>query len=176
MSRMAARPTPFVPLAVGALALGGVVILFQSILEPVRDGCNTSLVPSTFATALVPAHLAAAVVLAGCIWAISGPDPGPWTRRGLAAALTYAVASAAVPALFTPVGFVAVFAAPTVGSLAVLALAIRTLVTMRSGWPAAERAREHAKTARWLLWLGLLLGLPASVAYAWLNAVSVFCF
>ena len=67
---MAARPNPYVPLLIGALALGGVVYLFQSVLEPVRDGCNTSLVPSTFAMALVPAHLAAAFVLAGCIWAI----------------------------------------------------------------------------------------------------------
>ena len=173
---MAARRTTLLPLAVGALALGGVVVLFQSILEPVRDGCNTSLVPSTFATALVPAHLAAAAVLAACIWAMSGPDPDPWTRRGLAAALLYALASAAVPALFAPVGFVIVFTAPILGSLAVLAMAIRTLATMRSGWPADERAREHARTACWLLWLGLLLGLPASLSYAWLSAASVFCF
>jgi hypothetical protein len=173
---MAARPTILLPLAVGALALGGVVVLFQSILEPVRDGCNTSLVPSTFATALVPAHLAAAVVLAGCIWAVSGPDPDPWTRRGLAAALTYAAACVAVPALFGWVALAAVIAAPLVGPLAVLALAVKTLLTMRAGTPAEERAREHAETARWLLWLGLGLGLPASLSYAWLSAASVFCF
>ena len=82
-----------------------------------------------------------------------------------------------MPGVFEPVGFVAVFAAPTLGSLAVLALLIRTLVTARSG-----RAREPSapartpQTARWLLWLGLLLGLPASAAYAWLSAASVFCF
>ena len=49
-------------------------------------------------------------------------------------------------------------------------------MTARSGWLADERARAHAQTARWLLWLGLLLGLPASSAYAWLSGVSVFCF
>jgi hypothetical protein len=173
---MAARRPSLLPLAVGALALAGVVVLFQSILVPVRDGCNTSLVPSTFATALGPAHLAAAGVLAACIWVTSGPRPGPWTRRGLAAALTYALASVAVPAVFWPVGFVAVFAAPTVGALALLALLIRTVVVARSGWAPAERARAHAMTARRLLWGGLLLGLPASVAYAWLSAVSAFCF
>jgi hypothetical protein len=173
---MTARRPTLLPLAVGALALAGVVVLFQSILEPVRDGCNTSLVPSTFATALAPAHVAAAGVLAACIWAMSGPRPGPWTRWGLAAALTFALVSVAVPGVFAPVGFVAVFAAPTLGSVAVLALLIRALVTARSGGARAERARAHAQTARWLLWLGLLLGLPASVAHAWLSGASAFCF
>jgi hypothetical protein len=124
----------------------------------------------------VPVHLAAAVVLAGCIWAASGPRPGPWTRRGLAATLTFALVCVVVPDVFGIVGFVAVFAAPTVGSAAVLALLIRAVVTARSGWAPAERARAHAGTARGLLWLGLLLGLPASVSYAWLSGASAFCF
>ena len=173
---MAARQPTILPLAIGALALAGVVVLFQSILEPVRDGCNTSLIPSPFATVIVPAHLAAAVVLAGCIWVISGPLPGPWTRRGLAAALTFAVVSVAVPGVIELVGFVMVFAAPTLGSAAVLALAIRALATERSDRPRAERTRAHAQTARWLLWLALLVGLPASFTYAWLSGASVFCF
>ena len=173
---MTARQPTLLPLAVGALAFAGVVVLFQSILEPVRDGCNTSLIPSTFATALVPAHLAAAAVLAACIWVVSGPRPGPWTRRGLAAALAFAVVCVAVPDIFEPVGFVVVFTAPTLGSAAVLALLIRALVTARSEMAPGERARTYAQTARWLLWLGLLLGLPASVTYAWLSGASVFCF
>jgi hypothetical protein len=174
---MAARRPTFLPLVVGALALAAVVVLFQSILEPVTtDGCNTSLVPSTFATVLGPAHLAAAVVLAACIWAMSGPRPGPWIRRGLAAALTYALACAAVPGVFAPAGFVVVFATPVLGPLALLALLIRTVVTARSGWVPAERAAAHAETARWLLWLGLLLGLPASASFAWLSGVSLLCF
>jgi hypothetical protein len=81
-----------------------------------------------------------------------------------------------LPDLFELVGFVAVFAAPTLGSVAVLALLIRTVVTSRSDWAPAERARAHAETARWLLWLGLLLGLPASLSYAWLSGASAFCF
>ena len=174
---MAARRTTLLPLAIGALALAGVVVLFQPVLEPVAaDGCNTSLVPSTFATAIAPAHLAVAVVLAACIWAISGPRPGAWTRWGLGAALTYALASAAVPGIFTPVGFVLVIVAPLLGSLGLLALLIRALLTARAGLDRAERAREHAETARWLLWLGLLLGLPAGASYAWLSGVSLFCF
>jgi hypothetical protein len=173
---MAARAPALLPLAIGALALAGVVVLFQSILVPVTDGCNTSLIPSTFASALAPAHLAAAAVLAACIWVLSGPRPGPWTRWGLAAALTYGLVSAAVPGVFELVGFVAVFAAPTLGSAAVLALLIRMLVTARSGRPPAERARAQAQTARWSLWGGLLLGVPASAAYAWLDGASAFCF
>jgi hypothetical protein len=173
---MAARRLTFLPLAIGALAFAAVVVLFQSVLEPVTDdGCNTSLMPSTFASALAPAHVVVAAVLAACIWAMSGPRPGPWTRRGLAAALAYAVACL-VPGVFAPVGFVAVFAAPTIGSLAVLALLIRTLVIALRGGAGGERTRAHAETARLLLWLGLLLGLPASAAYAWLDGVSVFCF
>ena len=74
---MAAQRSTLLPLAAGALALSAVVVVFQSILEPVRDdGCNTSLFPSPFAPALAPAHLAAAVVLAACIWWTSGPRPG----------------------------------------------------------------------------------------------------
>ena len=174
---MADRRPTLLPLAVGALALAGVIVLFHSILEPVRaDGCNTRLMPSTFASALGPAHLAAAVVLAACIWVMSGPRPGAWTRWGLGAAVTYALACATVPGVFAPVGFVAVFAAPMLGPLAVLALLIRVIVTARSRLPADERARAHAQTARSLLWVGLLLGLPASAADAWLSGVSVFCF
>jgi hypothetical protein len=173
---MAARQLTLLPLAIGALTLAGVVVLFQSILEPVRDGCNTSLIPSTFASALVPAHLAAAAVLAACIWTVSGPRPGPWTRRGLAAVLTFALVCVVAPGVFELVGFVAVFAAPILGSLAVLALAIRALLTAGSSLAHAERAGVYAQTARWLLWLGLVLGLPASVAYAWLSGASAFCF
>jgi len=173
---MAARRPTLLPLAVGAVELAAVVVFFQTILEPVRDGCNTSLIPSTFATALAPAHLAVAMVLAACIWAMSGAGPGPWTRWGLAAALTFALVSAAVPGVFAPVGFVVAFAAPTLGLLAVVALLIRTVVTERSGRSPAERARAHAQTARGLLWLGLLLGLPASFTFAWLSGASAFCF
>ena len=173
---MAARQPTFLPLAVGALALAGVVVLFQAILVPVTDGCNTSLIPSTYASALAPAHVVAAAVIAACIWVLSGPRPGPWTRWGLAAALTFALVSAAVPGVFAPVGFVVAFAAPTLGLLAVVALLIRTVVTERSGRSPAERARAHAQTARGLLWLGLLLGLPASFTFAWLSGASAFCF
>jgi hypothetical protein len=173
---MAARPAILPPLVVGALALGGVVYLFQSVLEPVRDGCNTSLVPSAFATALVPAHLAAAIVLAGCIWMSSGPSPSPWTRRGLAAALAYGLACAAVPTLFAPVALAAAIAGPILGGLAVFALAAKTFLTVLSRRPDEERAAEHAETARWLLWLGLLLGLPTSFVYAWMSGASLFCF
>ena len=174
---MAARRPTLLPLAVGALALAAVVVFFQAILEPgMADGCNTSLVPSPFATALAPAHLAVAMVLAACIWAMSGASPGPWTRWGLAAALSFALVSAAVPGVFAPVGFVVAFAAPPLGLLAVVALLIRTVVTERSGRSPADRVRAHAQTARGLLWLGLLLGLPASFTYAWLSGAGAFCF
>ena len=174
---MAARRPTLLPVAIGALALAAVVVLFQSILEPVGDdGCNTTLLPSTFATVLAPAHLAAAGVLAACIWWISGPRPGAWTRRGLAAALAYGLASTAVPGLFAPVGFVIVFGGPILGPLVALVLVVRTVLTLRSPAPPEERRREHAETARWLLWAALLLGVPASATYAWLSGVSLFCF
>jgi len=174
---MVARQPTLVPLAVGALTLAAVWALFQSVLEPVRDsGCNTTLIPSTFATALAPAHLAAAAVLAACIWVTSGPRPGPWVRRGLAAALAYGVASTAVPGLFAPVGLVVVLGGSVLGPLVVVVLVIRTIVTVCGSLPPEERRREHAETARWLLWAALLLGVPASATYAWLSGVSLFCF
>jgi hypothetical protein len=174
---MAARQPTLLPLAVGALALATVVVLFQEILHPLGDdGCNTTLLPSTFATALAPAHLAAAAVLAACIWVASGPRPGPWVRRGLTAALAYGVASAAVPGAFAPVGIVVVFGGPVLGPLVALVLVIRTVVTVCARLPREQRRREHAETARWLLWAALLLGVPASATYAWLSGVSLFCF
>ena len=73
---MAARQPTLLPVAIGALALAAVVVLFQSILEPAGDhGCNTTLVPSTFATALAPAHLAAAARVSAAATG-SGPARG----------------------------------------------------------------------------------------------------
>ena len=62
------------------------------------------------------------------------------------------------------------------GPLVALALVIRTVVTVSARLPAEERRREHAETARWLLWAALLLGVPTSATYAWLSGVSLFCF
>ena len=64
------RPgSPAIVFAIGALALLGVVALFQVVLEPPdRIPCSSELAPGTFRATLVPAHLAAAAVLIGCLY------------------------------------------------------------------------------------------------------------
>jgi len=81
-----------------------------------------------------------------------------------------------VPGLFAPVGIVIVFGGPILGPLVALVLVIKTVVTLCARLPPEQRRREHAETARWLLWAALLLGVPASATYAWLSGVSLFCF
>ena len=63
------RPSsPAIVFGIGALALLGVIALFQVVLEPPeRIPCSSELAPGTFRETLVPAHLAAAAIL----WAAS---------------------------------------------------------------------------------------------------------
>jgi hypothetical protein len=42
--------------------------------------------------------------------------------------------------------------------------------------PDDSRWSDHARSAQFLLWGALLLGLPASLAYAWLTGAKPFCF
>src|SRR3954454_11896103 len=110
----ARRPSsPVIVFGIGALALVGVIALFQVVLEPPdRIPCSSELAPGTFREALVPAHLAAAAILWGCLW-----ERGA-TRRGLAAVAALALARVATP-VFRMLGWVDVIVAPTIDALAV---------------------------------------------------------
>jgi len=166
------RPgSPAIVFAIGALALLGVVALFQVVLEPPdRIPCSSELAPGTFRATLVPAHLAAAAILIGCLYELGA------NRRGLAAVAVFALVSIVVPAGFALVGFAAMLAVQMLIYLAIPALLICTVVVLRWMRDPAERRETLVNNARIALWLGLVVALPANLAFAWLSGVSLFCF
>ena len=168
----ARRPnSPAIVFAIGALALLGVVALFQLVLEPPEKiDCSSELAPGTFRDTLVPAHLAAAAILIGCLYELGA------NRRGLLAVAVFALVSAVVPAGFALVGFAAMLAMQMLIYLAIPALLICTVVVLRWMRDPAERRETLVNNARIALWLGLVVALPANLAFAWLSGVSLFCF
>ena len=147
------------------------IALFQVVLEPPRaDPLQHELAPGTFRETLVPAHLAAAAILGGCLWELGA------NRRGLAAVAAFALASLVVPAIFALVGFAAFLAVQMLIYIAIPALLICTLVVLRWLRDPAERRAALVTNARIALWLGLTVALPANLAVAWLSGVSLFCF
>ena len=118
----AQRPSsPAIVFGIGALALLGVIALFQVVLEPPeRIPCSSELAPGTFRETLVPAHLAAAAILFGCLWELGA------NRRGLAAVAAFALVSLVVPAVFALVGFAAFLAVQMLIYIAIPALLICT--------------------------------------------------
>ncbi len=169
----AQRPSSLaIVFGIGALALLGVIVLFQMVLEPPdRIPCNSELAPGTFRETLVPAHLAAAAILIGCLYELGA------NRRGLVAVAVFALVSVVVPAGFALVGFAAMLAMQMLIYIAIPALLICTVVVLR--WlrdDPAERREALVSNARIALWLGLTVALPANLAFAWLSGASLFCF
>jgi hypothetical protein len=170
---MPTRPpsSPAIVFGIGALALLGVIALFQVVLEPPdRIPCSSELAPGTFRATLVPAHLAAAAILIGCLYELGA------NRRGLAAVAAIALVSVVVPAGFALVGFAAFLAMQLLIYIAIPALLICTVVVLRWLRDPAERRAALVTNARIALWLGLTVALPANLAFAWLSGVSLFCF
>ena len=170
---MPTRPSesPAIPVAIGALALAGVIWLFQGVLEsPQELSCNTSLPPGTFRSALAPAHLMVAAVLVGCLWSLGA------NRVALAVVGAVALVSAVIAPVFGVIGLVAVVVGPTVGGLAILAVLIRTAIVARSVREPPERRAAFIMCAQYALWIGLVFVLPASVVFAYLRGASIFCF
>ena len=50
------------------------------------------------------------------------------------------------------------------------------MVVLRWMRGPAERRETLVNNARIALWLGLVVALPANLAFAWLSGVSLFCF
>jgi len=164
------------------LVAGAVLVVFWVVLHPVDAGrCNTSLLASPFKSALAPVHLVAAAVLSGCVWMMSALRrgralPGKLTLGGLGVVWAWVMASIADPELINLAVLVGVFAAPTVGLLALIALAVRAHRTRTSAQPAEVKWRDHARTTQILLWGALLIGLPANLGYAYMRGADLFCF
>src|SRR5919199_3802034 len=126
----ALRRTTVASLTVGVLVAAGLLVTFWVLLRPVQsDGCTTSLLASPFKTALVPAHLAAAGALSVCVWILSARRrrrrlPAKPTLWLLSAAWAYALASLIDHDLFALAAMASAIAAPTVGLLGLLMLAL----------------------------------------------------
>jgi hypothetical protein len=162
---------PGIVFAVGALALLGVIALFQVALEaPASTPCSSSLAPGAYRSTLVPAHLAAAAILIGCLYGLGA------NRRGLVAVAAFALVSLVVPAAFVVVGFAAMVAAQLLLYIAIPALLICTFIVLRWLRDPVERRATLVANARIALWLALTVALPANLAFAWLGGVSLFCF
>ena len=148
--------------ACAAVAMG-LGLLFWVILEPATSvSCNSSLLDGPYKTALVPAHVAAAAVLTAVLW--SGDRRARWA---LGVVWLYVGICLVENDAFGPLALFGVFA-PWFGAAALVALAINAGLDRR--W---ERL---ARLSRVLAWGCLLLGLPASLTYAYLDGASLFCF
>jgi hypothetical protein len=168
-----------------AIAAGLVVVTFWVALDPVveeaRD-CSTNLLPSAFKSALVPVHLLALAIVSAAVWSLGAARsaamrPGRPTIAALAAVWVYVAACLFAPDLFGIAALVGVFGGPTVGLAALLVLAVRALMTAHStSLPPEDRWRDYASTTLALGWGALLLGIPASLSYAWLRGADPFCF
>ena len=177
------RRATIVTTAVCAGVFAVLLLTFWVVLSPVDadDGCNTTLAPSAFRDALGPVHLVAAGVLSACLWALGaarrGSDrPNVVTMLALGALWIYVGACWADNDLFAPAGFAGVFGGPSIGLTGLVILAVTTAVAGRSRAPRELRWRRHAASAQVLLWGALVLGLPASMGYAWLSGADGFCF
>jgi hypothetical protein len=103
-------------------------------------------------------------------------DAGATGRARRRSSWVYIGACWAEHELFTPAGFVGVFGGPSVGLAGLAILAVMTVLVARSRAPRELRWRRHAAAAQVLLWGSLVLGLPASLGYAWLSGADAFCF
>src|SRR4051794_25611080 len=175
---MTVRGATLTSLAAVLAVAAALLVVFWVALDPVQlDGCQTSLAPSSYKNALIPVHVAAAALLSAFAWLISARRrnaalPGRPTLAALAIGWAYALVSLADHELFGILALVAIVGAPTVGVLGAVALLLRTLANLRADAPWAE----HAFTAQVALWGALVLGLPASLAFAWSQGADLFCF
>jgi hypothetical protein len=155
------------------------------VLDPAAEAaieCNTSLAASTFKDALVPVHLLALAIVSAALWSLAAARtaserPGRVTMAALTLVWVYVGVCLFVPGLFGIAALIGVFGGPTVGLTALLVLAVRAFLTYRSTSLSGDaRQDDYAITALGLAWGALLLGIPASIAYAWLRGADPFCF
>jgi hypothetical protein len=172
--RRATRAAFLLALAV-LVALG---LLFGVVLHPeVPARCTTGLYPGPYGDALVPAHLAAFLVLTGLVAWLGAVRTGrrrPPARSvaGLAAVAVLAGAFAAWP----PLGLAMLVVGPLAGFALLVLGGLQALATARAGLDERERWRRHARVVEAALWAALLVVLPLMFGFAWLNGSGLFCF
>lgn len=117
------------------------------------------MAPGTYADALVPSHLAALVALT---YLIAVGDRGRATRIALAIVVLIALLALITEPVAVVIGIAAlVLSVPAGAAAAIYAFVMR---------------RDPRRLAQGLLWLGLVIGLPAIAAGSYVNATSLFCF
>ena len=175
----AVRRAALACLAVSAAAFAALWALFGAVL-PVSDdpGCSTGIPPGAYRDAFAPAHMLAAGAIGAAVLRLHAVRRGG--RRAWAVLLLAAVAACALvsflwPAPIALVALVAMGASVTLGPALGVTLAIRAaLVVRREGaqgaWPA------HAASIELAGWFALVIGIPATLGFAWVNAASLFCF
>lgn len=118
----------------------------------------------------MPAHLAAYLVLVGLI--VWSRPPGRAARMVLGVTAVIVLVSFAWPVPVALIaGFAMVLAVPVGGGLLITA----GVLAYRARRAPDGRARQD-RIAHALLWLGLLLALPATFAGAYVNGAGFFCF
>lgn len=168
-----------------AVALGvaaGLLLTFWVVLDPPDlPGCLADLPDSDYKSALVPAHLLALLAASGCIWLLDAARrgremPGTLTLVALAAVWVYVGLCLADTNIFVVGALLGVFAGPTLGLVILFVVSVRALATARSSADAELRWQQHSFSVEVLLWTALVLGVPCSLSYAWLNGADLFCF
>jgi hypothetical protein len=155
--------------AVAAAGLG-LVLAFGVLLEPGGQGagsCLTGLYPSTYADLLLPLHLLAAAVVAGALLVLARRlDRVRSTAIALGLAGAGLAAALAFPPLFGYYGLAALVLSIPLS----LALALGLTLGGRAGW---QRFAHVSWAGQWVV---LVVLLPGSYAYAWLNGAGAICF
>ncbi len=163
-------------------ALATLWVLFGLLIKPGEaDGCTTGLYPGLYSEVLIPAHLAAFVVIAGATAWLAHRRRGEagadrLTLLGIAGCALYAAAATQLeaivgwPALIALIGVI-----PVTGVFAVAAI-VQTAVTQRAQLHEDERWRRHAQIGQIGLWLALTFGLLGTFAGSYVNGAGLFCF
>ena len=154
-------------LIVAGAALVGLWVTYGAVLEggPEDPGgsCTTGLYPGLYGDSLIPAHLAAyLVIVAAIVW--SRP-PGRVERVVLPATGVVVLVSLAWPGPIAILGLAGLLLSIPAGVAAIVLVALM----------AYGRA-DREQAARALLWIGLLVALPATFLGAYLNGAGLFCF
>jgi hypothetical protein len=179
------RPVVLTSAAIGSLALAVPVLLFGAVLDGTRSqGCASGLPANAYGDALVPVHVASAAVLwvtAAWLAARRAPDGRVPPRTigvlaGIAAVGAAAFVSDAVAVVVCAAAMLLLFPL-------CLVLAVQGVTRAIASWRrrrAAERSPaswpDRAAVVQSTVWVLLLVGVPASAGWAYLNAASLFCF
>ena len=171
----ALRRSTLITVAACAAVAAGLWLAFWILLEPVESAsCNTTLLDGAYEDALVPAHLAGAALLSWAVWEMARTTGVGLrgTRIALIAIWVVIGLSFAEPGVFGLLALVLSGVGIVVGLPALAALGIGVLVNLRR----PNRWESYAAMARVLAWGCLVVGLPSSIAFAYGEGASLFCF